>query len=258
MHSDYGSASFHSQVPSLKAKATLRPGVVQVWQVPLGPPTWTIDHWSLLSEDERSRAKRLVDQVHQQRFVAARAWARRIIAYSMDEQPGRIRFEQGEHGKPRVGEPPGAIEFSLSHSGDIALLALSSNAMVGVDVERHDRKVEYREIAERFFSPAENEVMKGLSHDPVLLAEAFFTCWTRKEAYVKATGYGLSRGLSHFDVTVAPGGRPRLIADRLDPTASDRWELLDVTVPSGYCGALAVEGPVEKLILHEAGDLNLG
>lgn len=241
----------------MKAKPSLRPGVIQVWQVPLGLPAGQIDHWSHLSEQERRRAERLVNPAHQRRFVAARSWARRIIACQVDEEPGRLRFESGEHGKPRVVEPPGAIEFSLSHSGDIALLALSAKAMVGVDVEQHDRKVEYLAIAERFFSSAENAVMQELKHDPALLAEAFFTCWTRKEAYVKATGFGLSRGLRHFDVTVAPGLRPRVIADRLDPAAADRWELLDVTVPSGYCGALAAEGPVEKLILHEAGDLNL-
>lgn len=199
-----------------------------------------------------------MNPAHQRRFVTARSWSRRIIAYHLDEEPGRIRFDSGEHGKPRIAEPLGAIEFSLAHSGDIALLALSTKAMVGVDVEQHDRKVEYLAIAERFFSSAENAAMQDLKHDPVLLAEAFFTCWTRKEAYVKATGFGLSRGLGHFDVTVAPGLRPRLIADRLDPAAADRWELMDVTVPSGYCGALAVEGPVERLILHETGDLNLG
>lgn len=192
------------------------------------------------------------------RLVAARTWARRIIGHYMSVSPSEIVFDFGEYGKPLVRKAPGSVqlEFSLSHSGDVAILGVTGGARIGLDVEWCHRPADYLAIAGRFFSPAEYAELRDSPNDSSL-AERFLVCWTRKEAYVKATGFGLTRGLGHFDVTVAPEVPARLITDRLDPSAADRWELMDIRVPEGYCAALAVEAPVAKLIYHEAEDLTL-
>jgi len=240
----------------LTSDRTLRPGVVHVWQVQLGTSLRNDALWSTLSAEERERAGQLVHPAQQRRFVAAHAGARRIIGHHLDVAPATIEFEQGERGKPRVRKPrsPENIEFSLSHSGELAVVGITRGAALGVDVEWHGRPLKYRAIAERFFSTAEREVFRRIPEESGLLAEYFFACWTRKEAYLKATGQGIARGLRHFDVTVEPKALPRLTADRLDPGAVNRWALSDITVPSGYSAALAVEIPLESVVLHSAQD----
>ncbi len=198
----------------------------------------------------------MLDPARRRRFITSRAWARRIIAYYMDVPPAELVFRLGDNGKPGV-RPAGAsagLEFSLSHSGDLALLAIARGSRVGVDVEQRHRPAAYLALARRFFAPAEYLALKDIP-DPEVLAERFLVCWTRKEAYVKATGFGLTRGLSHFEVTVAPELPPRLVDDRLDPTAAERWAFLDLNVPDNYCAALVAESPIEHLQLHEAGEL---
>jgi 4'-phosphopantetheinyl transferase len=229
---------------------------VHVWHISLADTAPAKALKSVLSADERSRADRFAREDLHDRFVISHAWVRKILASYVGLAPTVLQFVTGEHGKPRLSElesgPP--LEFNLSHSGARAVLAVSHGQSVGIDIERRARKLEYLGLAERSFSAVEYHELASLAHDPELLAKGFFACWTRKEAYLKATGHGISRGLGHFDVTLAPGVPARLLADRLDPGATSRWELTEITVSPEYSVALAVEAPLQQVILHEAGD----
>jgi 4'-phosphopantetheinyl transferase len=126
------------------------------------------------------------------------------------------------------------------NSGDWILIALSLGRTLGVDVERKKEDMATEEIAARFFSPIECSALAALP--AAMRCEAFFSCWTRKEAYLKARGDGLSLPLDQFDVAFVPGAEPRLIETRHDPAEAHRWTLNALQVGRDYAAALAVEG----------------
>jgi 4'-phosphopantetheinyl transferase len=119
---------------------------------------------------------------------------------------------------------------------------------VGVDLERWSEGVEYLELAERFFSPGERRALRALAHVPDLVEAGFFAAWTRKEAYLKATGHGITRGLHHFDVALAPGEPARLLADRLDADATARWTMFALDPAPGYSAALVAASPIGEVL----------
>jgi 4'-phosphopantetheinyl transferase len=184
--------------------------------------------------------------------VAAHGALRVIIGGYVGADPASLDFVVGEHGKPALRRHDGMaasdIEFNLSHSADLALVAVARARPVGVDLERWASDVEHLDLAERFFSPAERRALRALAPAPDLIASGFFAAWTRKEAYLKAIGYGISRGLHHFDVTLAPGERARLLADRLDETAIERWSMTDLDPAPGYSAALVVASPLHDVL----------
>jgi 4'-phosphopantetheinyl transferase len=120
-------------------------------------------------------------------------------------------------------------------------------------VERWDADVEHLDLAERFFSPAERDALRALAGDVHAVVSGFFAAWSRKEAYLKATGHGISRGLHHFDVTLAPGAPARLLADRLDSAATTRWVMRGLDVAANYSAAVVASAPVETVVLLSAG-----
>jgi 4'-phosphopantetheinyl transferase len=163
-----------------------------------------------------------------------------------------LRFELADSGKPALltttlGQ---RLEFSLSHSGSVALLALTRGRPIGVDVEQWNADVEHTRVAERFFSHAERQSLASLP--PGLVVEGFYSAWSRKEAYVKATGHGVSRGLDHFDVSLVPGEPARLVADRKDPGAPSVWTMFALDVGDGYSAALVVATPIGDVTLFDA------
>jgi 4'-phosphopantetheinyl transferase len=219
-------------------------GVVHVWRVPLADPAAARALRPLLDDEERARADRFYREEHRVRFAVAHGWKRRILARYAGRPASSLRFVCGEHGKPSLaGDGAGDLHFNLSHSGDLALVAVARTP-VGVDVERWDAEVEHLELAERFFSPSERGALRALAEDADAVVAGFFAAWSRKEAYLKATGHGISRGLHHFDVTLAPGVQARLLADRLDPAATARWVMHALDVAPGYSAALVAAAPV--------------
>jgi 4'-phosphopantetheinyl transferase len=142
------------------------------------------------------------------------------------------------------------VQFNLAHSGDVALVAVSAGAPVGVDVERWDRDVEHLELAERFFSPVERRTLNALvERDEVV--PGFFACWTRKEAYLKATGVGITRGLDYFDVSLDPREDARLIEDRLEPGAVNRWTMKAISVRDKYSAAVVADTSTTRVELFD-------
>ena len=222
---------------------------VHVWRVPLDDDARADSYWSLLSEEERRRASRFVRDVHRRRFVAAHGALRSILAAYVNAEPAALDFVSGEHGKPALRDVTGrpSVEFNLSHSDDLALVAVARARAVGVDLERWS-EVEHLELAERFFSPGERDALRALAHAPHLVEAGFFAAWTRKEAYLKATGQGITRGLHHFDVALTPGEPARLLADRLDDAATARWSMIALEPAPGYSAALVVASPIGDVL----------
>jgi 4'-phosphopantetheinyl transferase len=165
----------------------------------------------------------------------------------LDVEPSQLRFRYNRYGKPALaGElAEDWLRFNLSHSHGLALYAFTENREIGVDLEFIRPELAGEEIARRFFSSAEAAELAALpSH---LRTEAFFNCWTRKEAYIKARGKGLSLPLDQFDVSLAPGKPAALLRARGEPDESSRWSLTALAPAQGYVAALAVEGHAYQL-----------
>ena len=227
---------------------------VQLWRVALDAVGGDEDRWkAVLSPDESARATRFRFQRDRQRYVASRALLRMILAGYLAVDPGSVRFIYSAKEKPSL-DPMHAgsnIAFNVAHSGGVALLAFTLGRDVGVDVEQIRDDFELEGIARRYFSPREQEQLAALPE--VGKAEAFFRCWSRKEAYIKATGDGLSLPLSQFDVSLASGEMNGLLATRPDAAEAGRWRLQEVPAGPGYIAAICVRGQDWKLNDWSAG-----
>jgi 4'-phosphopantetheinyl transferase len=165
-----------------------------------------------------------------------------ILGHYLNLEPDQVRFIYGAQGKPALASRRGqdSLDLNLSHSQELALFAVTRRRRVGVDLECIRPIAEAEQIAARTFSAQEYQVWRTLPE--AAKQEAFFHCWTRKEAYIKAIGDGLSRPLDRFDVSLAPGEPARLLNVAGHPEEATRWSLKELTPAPGYVAALAVEG----------------
>jgi len=195
-----------------------------------------------LCPEELERASRFRRQADTDRFVARRGILRALLGLYLGTDPADLGFDQGPRGKPSLAAPASAsgIRFSASHSHGLALYAIMCGREVGVDVEAVDPDFPGLRVAERFFSPCELNALGALPEDAQ--QQAFFACWTRKEAVLKATGEGLALPLRDFDVTVGLDDPPAIVASRAASLDSSRWSLADLRPADGYAAALAVQG----------------
>lgn len=195
----------------------------------------------VLSGEERTRAARFYFERDRQPWIIAHGVLRMLLARYLQLEPQQVQFVSNEYGKPALAPSHRSkLTFNLSHSRDIALYALTCGRAVGVDVEYMKDDIEYDEVAKVSFSPTEQAVLRPLSEEAKHVA--FFNCWTRKEAYIKARGMGLSLPLDLFDVSLRPGDAPTLLASREDQREVAHWTLRNLFPGPGYAGALAVEG----------------
>jgi 4'-phosphopantetheinyl transferase len=197
--------------------------------------------WAVLAADERARADRFVMPLHRTRFVAARAFLRRLLARHTGTAAAAIRFGATEHGKPVLASGP-PIQFNLSHSGDLAVCAIAPRR-VGVDVEQLRPMPTARQIAGHYFSPAECEALAAIPD--AALERAFFTAWVRKEAFIKGLGIGLGFPLQQFTVSLDAAAP---IA--LGGVSTEGWTLHPIDAGDGYLGAAAVEAPDARVTTH--------
>ncbi len=195
-----------------------------------------------LSESEQVRAERFYFEQDRKRFTIGRGLLRTILGCYLDIEPSQVQFCYGSKGKPALAPScgRGAIRFNLSHSQGLALYAVTSEREIGVDIEHVRPLPEAEQIVKRFFSARENAVFCTLP--PNQKQEAFFNCWTRKEAYLKAIGDGLARPLDQIEVTLAPGEVARLLSIADEPHTAESWSLQQLTPASSYVAALVVEG----------------
>ena len=188
----------------------------------------------LLSSDETHRSRQFRFEADRARFVVARASLRRLLAARLDAKPASIRLAYGAHGKPGVADS--TLRFSAARCEDLAVFAFSDEAEIGVDVEAIRFVCDADDVVARFFSHSENEEYRHL--DPSDKAEGFFNCWTRKEAFVKATGEGLSQPLDAFDVSLAPGQPARILRVGSRPGDECGWDLDSFCPAPGFVAAV--------------------
>jgi 4'-phosphopantetheinyl transferase len=216
---------------------------VHVWRASLHVSLAEVERLQhTLAPDEWERARNFYFEKDRQRFIVARGLLRTILSLYLGIKPATLLFQYNMYGKPALACLTGEkqISFNVSHTRGIALYAVTLQRSIGVDIEHIDAKVGGNDIVERFFSPREISAFRVLP--PALQREAFFRAWTRKEAYIKARGEGLSRPLDQFGVSLAPGEPAALLEADDDPGEATRWSLRDLSVGSGYLAALAVEG----------------
>ena len=210
-----------------------------IWRIHLDLPMDSLSILrELLSTEESDRAARFHFPTDRNHFIVAHASLRDILARYLRCKPDQLSFSVNAYGKPSLNQS--TLEFNLSHSGDFALLAISQNRKIGIDIERKRTGISADIIGGQYFSQAEMSELQALP--PGQREAAFFICWTRKEAYIKAQGMGLSLPLDSFDVSLTPAQPAILRASRPDPSEALRWTLLSLQVGAGYEAAVAVEG----------------
>ncbi len=224
----------------MTADLVLSPSEVHVWRIALRCVAGEMPALMAgLSAEERQRAEAQASDRLRRRFVAAHAGMRNILARYLNEKPGRLRFAAGPEGKPRLEGIDKAPRFNLSHSGELALLAVSPDRELGVDVEWMDPRRDLGALAQAF-TAEERGLIEGLP--AALRPGAYFQTWTRKEAFLKAMGSGLAKGLDAVTGGVSwadPDGPPGLEAGA---AGTPRWTLVDLDCGPYYRAALAAEG----------------
>ncbi len=216
---------------------------VHVWRASLYLPLERVFALEqILAQDERQRADRFVRPEDRTRFIVGRGLLRSILGCYLSTDPGKLKFYDSPFGKPALAHEskPPVIRFNLSHAGGLALYAVAAGREVGVDIECIRPDFGTEEIAERFFSRREVAMLRALPASSRL--KAFFDCWTRKEAYLKARGEGLSLPLDRFDVSFSPGQPAALLSVHDNPTEVGRWSLRELFPGPGHVAAVAVEG----------------
>jgi 4'-phosphopantetheinyl transferase len=216
---------------------------IHIWRAALNlEPVHIHDLRRSLSPDEQARADRFHFEKDQVQYIATRGILRFILGCYAGFKPSQLFFSYNPYGKPALINQPfkEKLCFNISHSHGLALYAVAKAREVGVDVERIEPEVARKTIAEQFFSRQEINDLRRLP--PNLQPEAFFNCWTRKEAYIKARGKGLSIPLDEFDVSLVPGQPAALLHTRGDPEDVLRWSLRELVPGEGYAAAIAAEG----------------
>ncbi|HEY3993953.1 MAG TPA: 4'-phosphopantetheinyl transferase superfamily protein [Ktedonobacteraceae bacterium] len=222
---------------------SLADNAVAVWRASLEVSPEHFDALqALLIDEEAERARRFYFQRDRHHWTVARATLRLLLGRYLGIEPRGLRFASNEYGKPSLLLPDAGprFHFNLSHSGDLALYAFARDREVGVDIEQMRSPIEYEDLAAHFFSARECAELRLLPAER--REEAFFLCWSRKEAYIKARGKGLSLPLDQFDVSLSPDEPARLLGSREEPRATERWSLVALQPGAGYAGALVVEG----------------
>ena len=216
---------------------------LHVWLVEQEQPEEIIQRLTqLLASDELLRAQRFRFERDRRHFIVARGVLRSILSSYLKMPPAQVQFSYGPHGKPGLAAACGdtRLRFNVSHSHELALYAVTYDRELGGDIEFMRPLDDAESIATHFFSAREQAELRSL---PVHLRhQGFFNCWTRKEAYIKATGEGLYQPLDEFDVSLTPGEPAQLLSVLGKPDEVKRWSLRALQPPAGYAAALAVEG----------------
>jgi 4'-phosphopantetheinyl transferase len=229
--------------PAPDSRLQLSPQEVHVWRVWLEQDEIVFAKLrALLSEDEQARAAQFKFEKLKKRFIVARGALRNILSRYLGVAADKIVFEYESHGKPKLSEAvnaSGGISFNLSHAENLALCAVTCGCAIGVDVEFIRPLDDAEKIARRFFSPRESQKFCALpaAQKPA----AFFNCWTRKEAFIKALGEGLSHSLHRFEVSFLDDEPVALLSTRPDPQEAAKWMLGALAPARDYVGAFAVK-----------------
>jgi medium-chain acyl-[acyl-carrier-protein] hydrolase len=225
----------------ITAVPALTNDAVHVWRASLersDDELTALEH--TLSADERSRADRFCFPRDRRHYIAGRGILRALLARYLRCDPAALQFHYNPQGKPSLASGvTDPLRFNVSHSHGVAVYGITRGREIGIDVEQVRGEVAVDQLAERFFSPREVAALRALPASE--RRDAFFRIWARKEAYLKATGLGLSLPLDCFDVSLVPG-EAALLATRNDPAEAARWTMRELAVADGFAAAFLVEG----------------
>jgi 4'-phosphopantetheinyl transferase len=227
----------------LETPIVLPENEVHLWRIDLANVAPSEERWKeFLTGEERTRAARFHFPRDRQHFTATRALLRIVLGGYANSNPATLQLQYAANGKPSLlrSAAQDAVEFNVSHSGEIAMLAFARGRALGVDVEYLRDNFDHEAIARRFFSEQEQSQLTALPRGE--RHHGFFRCWTRKEAYIKAEGVGLSLPLHQFDVSLKPGDTNALLATRPDGNEATKWSLQEIPAADGYVAALCVRG----------------
>ncbi len=222
----------------------LQKGEVHVWRMALEQPPDRIDTLAQsLSRGELARADRFHFERDRRRFIVSHGGLRQILGRYLNLEPKLLQFQAGPYGKPYITPEffDTELQFNLAHSEELALCAVVRERAVGIDLEYMRPLADMQSLAARYFSAVEYAALIRLPEDQQV--SAFFNCWTRKEAYLKATGQGLSGGLNQFQVSLKPDEPPSLLAVDNSPTLAARWSLIALEPAPLYVAAAVIECP---------------
>ena len=229
----------------------LQQGVIDIWLYQADITQERLDYFrSLLSSEEQARAQRLKFEIHQKRFIISHGFKRSVLAKYLAIEPAHIQYQRGDKGKPSLlaaDYNSQNLKFNLSHTQDIVLLAVTRDAELGVDIEYMDRKTDWEAICQRFFTDPEQQALFSLAKEKQ--KSAFYQLWTRKEAYMKVLGSGLSLPPTGFTLTVPPQS-PALLqhhSEKYQP--SKQIEFIDIELPEtlkNYRATLAAESSIRE------------
>ena len=216
---------------------------LHVWSASLEQPAEVVEKLrATLSSEESARAERFRFAQHRRFFITSQGILRNLLSRYLEIEPGQIELEYTQTGKPYLASQDGSagVSFNLSHSGNRVIYAITRNRQVGVDIEFIHSIEDMDLIARRNFSRDEYEDFRSTGQ--VDRMRAFFNCWTRKEAFIKAIGDGLSFPLQDFTVSLLPGKTAKLLSVASNDNEAARWSMFDLQVANGYTAALVVEG----------------
>ena len=226
-------------------------GEIHVWTATLTADGEALTHHrALLADDERARADRFLPSRVRERFIVARAILRRLLSVYVRSDPSALRFGYADNGKPYLAHGSGLC-FNLSHAEDTAVIAITSQREIGIDIEATTREVDVLGVARKVFSPDEIARLTALA--PEERPAAFFRLWTRKEAYIKARGDGFGYPTQSFSVSHLPGDRDALLADARHAVAHLDWRITEIVAPAGFCAALGGPGRDWSVLRFDAG-----
>jgi 4'-phosphopantetheinyl transferase len=224
------------------SKSSFSTNDIHIWRLSLEALSFLKPHLErFLAPDERERSARFIFDKDRKRYIIGRGALRIILGSYLKIQPEKIRFVYGLYGKPMLYTKNlrSIVHFNLSHSNNMALVAIARDAEIGVDIEYVRPLPDAEEIAERFFSTEEFAAFRSIP--PAKKLNAFYKCWTRKESFIKAIGNGLSQSLHSFQVSLAPGEPARLISIDNDKKKAAEWTIWDLMPSEGYAAAFAVK-----------------
>ena len=206
----------------------------------------------LLSQDELERVNRFKFEKDRKTYILARGLLRILSERYLNIDASELCFVYNEFGKPSY-DLQTLVRFNVSHSGELIVLAFVTKGEVGVDVEHIKTNFDIAKIAEGFFS--KDEVSSLLAFSEAKRAKAFFNCWTRKEAFIKAKGVGLSFDLTSFSVSINENS-PELLRTQWNPNEKNDWKLFSFVPQEGYCSALSVSSAIQKVTHFCLADLD--
>lgn len=224
----------------MELKILLSKDEVHIWQIALNQFDDVVKRsQDLLDETEKSKAANFRFEKDRRDYVAAHGAMREILSFYLDILPQNIEFETNYYGKPFLRSGNNQINFNLTHSREWALLAVTKDIKIGVDIEFIRPELAAETLAKQFFSPLEIENLRIIPKQ--LQTKAFFNCWTRKEAFIKAVGKGLSYPLRDFSVAFSPFEEARLIALENSVQKTENWKIIELNIAENYAAAAAIE-----------------